>query len=246
VIVNDTMARRYWPGERALGKRFKMGTGNTPYMTIVGIAATSRHNTIAEQPRAEMFLPHAQLPMTVGSAARAMSLVMRTAGDPLRFAEPLKAAVRALDPKLPVSDIQTMDAVMGKALSQPRFTAALLVVFSALALVLAAVGVYGLISLIVAERSREIGIRMALGARRATILAMIMRRSLTLGVLGIAAGLGAAAAVTPLLESLLFAVKPMDPLTFASVPAVLLLVIVAGSLAPARRATRVDPLIALR
>ena len=246
VVINDTMAARYWPGEHALGRRFKMGTGNTPMMTIVGIVATSRHNAIAEEPRAEMFLAHAQLPRTVGSASRSMAIVIRTHGDPLTLVDGLKTTIRDIDPKLPVSEIQTMDAVMGKALSQPRFTASLLVVFASLALVLAAVGVYGMISLLVAERSREIGIRMALGARRATILSMIMRRSLTLGGLGIAAGLGAAALIAPLLETLLYAVKPMDPLTFAAVPAVLLLVVVAGSVAPARRATRVNPITALR
>ena len=246
VIINDTMASRYWPGEDAIGKRFRLGSAQRPWLTIAGIIPTVRHNEIVEEPRAEMYVPHAQWHLATTNAARSMALVLKTASEPLALAGGVKSAVRALDPNLPVSAIQTMDTVMAKALSRPRFTASLLMVFAALALVLAAVGVYGMISLVVSERSREIGIRMALGARSGTILAMVMRRSLTLGVIGIAAGLGASALIAPLLESLLFAVKPLDPLTFAAVPGVLLLVIAAGSFAPARRASRVDPLIALR
>ena len=246
VVINDTMASRYWPGESAVGKRFHLGTGDQPWMTIVGVVPTVRHNAIVEAPRAEMYVPHAQWHLQTGTGARSMAIVLKTSSEPLALADGVKAAVRAIDPNLPVASVQTLDAVMGKALSQPRFTASLLMAFAALALLLAAAGIYGLISLIVTERTREIGIRMALGAGRAGILAMVMRRSLVLGAAGIAVGLGAAAIAAPLLTALLYEVKPFDVATFAAVPVVLLAVVVCGSLVPARRAANVDPIIALR
>jgi predicted permease len=249
VVINDTMAARYWPGEDALGKRFRMGgTGSTrPLMTIVGVVRTSRHNAVVEEPRAEMYLPHAQLPATVGlGAARSMALVLKTGGDPLALASGLRDAVRAVDPDIPLADVQTMEQVTATALAAPRFAAFLLGVFAALALTLAAVGTYATVSLLVAERSYEIGIRMALGAERLSILSSVLREGAALAAAGIAAGTVGALLLSRTLDTLLYGVETRDPVTFAAVPALLAAVALLATCAPAYRAASVNPVKALR
>jgi predicted permease len=248
-VVNDTMAARYWPGEDAVGKRFKMGGADSPrpMMTIVGIVKTSRHNAVVEAPRAEMYLPHAQLPTTTGvSAARTMALVVKTDGDPLARADALRAAVRAVDPNIPVADVQTMENVTATALAAPRFAAFLLGVFAALALTLAALGTYATISLLVAERTSEIGIRMALGAERTTIVTAVLREGLGFAAGGIVVGVAGALLVGRVLETLLYGVTSFDPLTFAVVPALLTGVALLATWAPAYRAASVNPVKTLR
>jgi predicted permease len=249
VVINDTMAARYWPAEDALGKRFRMGGpgGTRPMMTIAGIVRTSRHNAIVEEPRAEMYLPHAQLPASVGlSAARSMTLVLKSDGDPLALTGPLRDVVRAVDPAIPLADIQTMEHVTANALAGPRFAAFLLGVFALLALTLAAVGTYATLSLLVAERGNEIGIRMALGAERRTIVTAVVREAVHAAVVGIALGLAGAVFVVRVLEALLYGVSAVDPLTFASVPAILIGVSVLAAWAPAYRAASVNPVNTLR
>jgi putative ABC transport system permease protein len=248
VVVNDTMAARYWPGQDALGRRFQMGgTGSRlPLMTIVGIVGTSRHNAVVEEPRAEMYLPYAQTPVTVGGPARAMSLVIRTDTDPLALATTLRREVRAIDANLPIADVQTMETVAAAALAGPRFAALLLGLFAALALTLAAIGTYATISLLVSERAQEIGIRIALGAEAGAILRWILGEGLALAGVGIAIGMAGALAATRMLAALLYGVSPLDPLTFTLVPAVLALVAALASLTPARRAAAVDPVTTLR
>jgi putative ABC transport system permease protein len=249
VVVNDTMAARYWPGQTAIGKRFKMGgVGSTrPLMTIVGIVKTSRHNAVVEEARAEMYLPHAQLPTTTGvSAARTMALVLKSEGDPLAHTAALRAAVRAVDPNVPVADIRTMEQVTSRALAGPRFAAFLLGVFAVLALSLAAIGTYATISLLVSERAGEIGIRLALGAERRTILASVLREGLGYASGGIAIGVVGAIFFTRVLETLLYGITAFDPVTFAAVPVVLALVAILATLAPAYRAASVNPVKTLR
>ncbi len=238
-VINETMAERYRPGEDALGRRFRMGTADQPWLSIVGIARTVRHNEVTEAPRAEMYVPHAQLPREIGSTPRGMALVVRTSGDPLALAGPVREAVRVLDRNLPVSDLRPLAAVAADALAQPRFTTWLLGVFAALALALAAVGIYGTVSLLMAERSAEVGIRMALGADPGSILRLVMGQGLSLAGAGVAIGLAGGVALTRGIASLVYGVGTLDPLTFVAVPALACLV-------PARRAASLDPVLTLR
>jgi putative ABC transport system permease protein len=248
VVINDTMAARYWPGQDPLGKRFQMGgTGSTmPMMTIVGVVRTSRHNAVVEDPRAEMYLPHAQSAGSAGGPIRGVAIVIKTQGDPLSLAEPLRQTVRAIDPNLPVAEMQSMEQITATALAGPRFAAFLLGLFATLALTLAAIGTYATISLLVAERSHEIGIRMALGAERNGILRWVLGEGLTLAGLGIALGTGGALLLTRVLETLLYGVDAFDPLTFVAVPVILAIVAMMASFNPARRAASLDPVSTLR
>jgi putative ABC transport system permease protein len=247
VVINDTMAARYWPGEDALGKRFHMGGGmSMPPMAIVGILRGTRHNAVVEATRAEMYLPHAQLPRSTGGPARAMALVVKTAGDPLRMAEPVRGVVQAMDRNLPLADVRTMEQVTAAAVSTPRFAALLLGLFAVLALALAAIGIYATISLLVTERSQEIGIRMALGAARRSIFSLVLREGLLLTSTGVIIGLVGALLLSRLLETLLYGIDRLDSATFVTVPLVLILVALAACLNPARRAASVDPVVTLR
>jgi predicted permease len=249
-VINETMAERYWPGGDAIGRRFHLGTNEQPWVTIVGIARTVRHNAVLEEPRAEMYLPHAQFPVEAGFAPRAMTVVLRgegrTASDPLALAGPLRAVVRQLDPNLPLADVRTLEQVTNAALAPQRFTTTLLGLFAALAVVLAAIGIYGLISLLVAQRTNELGIRMALGARGRTILAMVLGQGMAIAAAGVALGLAGALALTRLLEKLVYGVTTLDPLTFTLVPVLLGGVALFACAVPARRAAAVDPAVALR
>lgn len=247
-VINELMARRYWPTEDAIGKRFHLGTGQRPWITVVGIVGQVRHNALTEEPRAEMYIPHAQWNVAAGgiNAGRGMTYVIRTAGDPLAALPHAREAVRSLDPNLPIADIRTLERVTDDSLAQPRFTTMLLGLFAALALVLATIGIYGVISLLVTRRRQEIGIRMALGAAPAAIVRMVLRRGAALASIGILVGLAAAALLGRLVASMLYGVTAFDPLTFATIPSVLLLVALVASLVPAGRAATVDPVEALR
>ncbi|MGD9903470.1 MAG: ABC transporter permease [Vicinamibacterales bacterium] len=245
-VVNETMAGRYWPGQDAIGRQFMMGTDDKPWLTIVGIVGQVRHNAIVEEPRAEMYVAHAQLPAHVGSAPRGMALVVKTQGDPVALAPSLRAAVRALDPALPLGNVRTMDDLAATHLAHARFTATLLAVFAALAGVLALVGLYGAVSLVADERAPEIGVRLALGADRASILRLVLGEGVSLTLLGAGLGVAAAAAVAGAIDGLLYGVAPRDPLTFVAVPVLFAAVALVASLIPARRAARLDPLTTIR
>jgi putative ABC transport system permease protein len=175
VVINDTMVERYWPGEDPLGKRFHLSTAEVPWLTIVGIVRTVRHNAVIESPRAEAYLPHAQLARELGSATRAMTLAIRTDVDPTSMATAMKSAVRDVGRHLPLAEMQTMEHITSVALAPPRLSATLLGALAALAMLLAALGIYSTVSLLVSQRTREIGIRVALGADRHSILRLVAR-----------------------------------------------------------------------
>ena len=240
IIVNAAMARKYWPGEDAIGKRIRFDDTQDDWMTVVGIAGDSRNLGLDSEPAPLMYIPYPYFTLPF------MSLVARSPGGPGAVASAVRSEVRALDPELPIDSAQPMADIVNESVAEPRFRTMLLGGFALTALILAAVGVYGLISFSVAQRTREIGIRVALGARPAQVTGPIVREGMTLALIGIALGLAGAAVATRLLSAMLFGVAATDTLTFAGVATLLLLVALLASYLPSRRALRVDPLTALR
>jgi putative ABC transport system permease protein len=242
VIINETTAARYWPGGDPIGQRIKLGdiTSTNPWLTIVGIARNVRHFGLDSEIRREMFRPYAQ------AVWPTMTITARTAVEPLTLAAPVKAAVMRIDPGSPVSRIQSMEQVVMDSTGQRRFPMLLLSLFSAVALLLAAIGVYGVVSYVVSQRTREIGIRMALGARAGEVTGMVMRRSLLPIGAGMVAGVVGARIGSRLLTTLLYEVKPGDPLVLGGIVALLGASAAIACFVPARRAASVDPLVILR
>jgi predicted permease len=247
-VINHTLARQVWPGGDALGQRILMGGGATDsvWRTIVGVVGDVRHRGLDAEPRPEIYLPYAQFPAGTGTPQRTMRIALRSAGDPVQLTGALRAAVAELDPDLPVGEIQTMEEALGTWAAERRLTMVLVGAFALLALALGAVGVYGVMAHLVVQRTREIGIRMALGAVPREILALVLSQGAWLAFLGIAAGLAGALAATRLLASLLFGVGPTDPITFLATAGALAVVAGAASVLPAVRAVRTDPVDALR
>jgi putative ABC transport system permease protein len=246
-LINEEMARRYWNGRDAIGGRLKVGGNpNRPWVTVVGIVADVRHNGITGVVKEKFYVPHTQWHTSVGNPIRSMTLVVKATGDPLTLVAPIRQELRTLDPNLPVADVRTMTDIVGATLSTPRFTGVLLGIFASLALALSAIGIYGVLSYVVSRRTREIGIRLAIGAGRGQVLALILRNGLRLALAGIVLGVVAAAGVTRLMRTLLHGVTPADPATFVTVGLGLALVAAIASLVPAWRATRVDPVVALK
>ena len=244
-IVNETMAREYWP-DGAIGKRFKLGDPKDPipWITIVGVAGDVRQMGVDEPVKAEMYLSYRQDKDHNFYAPR--DLVLRTAVDPASLVAAMRNEIHAIDPDQPISNIRTMDEVLGKETASRRLGMTLLTVFAALALLLAGLGIYGVLAYFVVQHTPEIGVRLALGAPRLGILALVLKKGMTLAVAGVAIGLGAAFVLTRLMASLLFGMSATDPGTFALVALLLTAVALAACYLPARRATRVDPMIALR
>jgi putative ABC transport system permease protein len=245
-IINETMARQYWPGESALGKRFKVGSidDQVPWITIVGIVGDIKEMGLEAPPKAEMFFPYQQLPRVLWNMPR--DLTVRTTGDPLSLVAAVRQAVWSVDPAQPVSNVRTMEDILSGEVTQRRITMTLLAAFAGLALLLASLGIYGVLSYAVAQRTQEIGIRMALGANRLEVLRLVMGDGLRLAGAGVAIGLGVSLALTQLMTRLLFGVTASDPRTLAGVTLLLLTVALVACYVPARRAARVDPMVALR
>jgi putative ABC transport system permease protein len=239
IIINDALAQRYWPNEDPLGKRLTVGFEKSP-REIVGIVATIKQTTLSAGAGHAMYLPHLQRP-TGG-----MSIVVRTDGDPMSLVAAARTQVRAVDPAIPVSNIRTMDEIFSASVAQQRFSMLLVGLFGSLALVLAAIGIYGVMAYTVTQRKHEIAVRIALGAKSSQVWRMVLKDGLVLASLGVGIGLGGALALTRLMSTLLFEVKPTDVQTFAMVSALLILVALVACVIPARRATKVDPLEALR
>ena len=246
VIVNETMARQYWPGGDAIGKRFKLGDPEEkrPWMTIVGVIGDVRQMGVEEPVKAEMYIPQRQINDHQFFAPR--DLVLRTAVDPMSLVNAVRDQIRAVDPDQPISNIRTMDEVLGEETAPRRLSVTLLTVFASLALLLSALGIYGVLAYFVVQHTPEIGLRLALGAPQRDILGLVLKKGMTLAVLGVGIGLGAAFALTRLMSSLLFGMSATDPATFALIALLLMTVALLACYLPARRAMKVDPMVALR
>jgi putative ABC transport system permease protein len=239
IIVNDVLAQRLWPNEEVLGKRLRVGF-ETESREIVGVVATTKQANLIAEMRPTMYMPYAQFP--IGG----LTLMIRTKGDPLSLVPVVREHVRLQDRDIPVSRIGTMEQVLSASVAQQRFTMLLMGLFAVLALILALVGIYAVMSYLVTQRSHEIGIRLALGAKMNDVLQLMLKTGLSLTLAGIAIGLAAAWALTRFMSSLLFGVTSTDVWTFIGVPMLLGIVAMIACYIPARRATKVDPLVALR
>jgi putative ABC transport system permease protein len=244
VIVNKTFANRHFPNENPIGKHIKPGVsveGEPVWREIVGVVKDVKHRqSLSRDYEPEYYVPHAQIPFN------GMSLIMRTTNDARSLARSIQQEVQALDRDVPVYRIKTLDQYLGVAVAQPKFSALLLSLFAGLALLLTAIGLYGVMAYAVVQRAQEIGIRIALGAQTGDVLKMVLRQGLKLTTLGLAIGLAAAYALTRYMQSLLFGVKATDPSTFAAIALLLIAVALMACWIPAKRATKVDPMVALR
>jgi predicted permease len=243
VVISEKTAHHYWPGRDPIGKRLKPGatTSNAPWREVIGVVKDVRQNDFIAQPKMQMYFTYRQLKDLAANA-----LVVRTSVEPMSLASSIRNAIWAVDKDQPVANIDTMDHIVSEAIARQRFSMLLLGIFAGLALVLAAVGIYGVMSYSVAQRTHEIGIRMALGARRADVLQMTVKQGLKLVGAGMMLGLVAAFLLTRVLASLLYGISATDPITFVGISLVLLAVAILASYIPALRATKVDPIIALR
>jgi macrolide transport system ATP-binding/permease protein len=239
VVVNQTMAARFWPGEDPVGKRFRFFGEEQP-LTVVGVARDAKYNALGEDPQPYIYTALGQ------RWSGTLTLLARTAGDPEPVLATVQREVRALDKQMPLAQVATVDQLLAEGLWAPRMGASLLGIFGLLALVLASVGIYGVTSFAVAQRAREIGIRMALGARRNDVLAMVLGQGMTVVGLGLVVGLAVAFGVTRFAAGLLFGVSPTDPVAFGATSLLLAGVALAANFLPARRATAVDPVTVLK
>jgi putative ABC transport system permease protein len=244
VIINQTMARRFWPDEDPIGKRIKLGraASDSPWLTVKGVVADSAQSSLDAVINPEAYFPLAQ---TAGMYRR-INLVMRTASDPKGIVSAVKREIQSLDPNQPMYQVQTMEELISESVGARRFALRMLELFGALALLLAAVGIYGVLSYITTARTHEIGLRIALGARTGDVLRLVIGQGMKLALIGAGAGLLAAFALTRLMSNLLYGVSATDPVTFAGVALLLLAVALLACYLPARRAARTDPMIALR
>ncbi|HEX6463977.1 MAG TPA: ABC transporter permease, partial [Vicinamibacterales bacterium] len=248
ILITESAARRFFPDEDPLGKTITLGWGKTgpdgvrkaAGGQIVGIVGDVRDAGLDEPNPPQLYMPLRQWPVN------SMAVIMRTSTPPEALADAARRAVYSVDPNLPLSNVRTLDQILERSISQPRFYMLLLGVFAALALALAAIGIFGVLSYAVSQRTREIGIRMALGAQGPSVIAMVVRQAMILVATGLAAGIIAALFVSQTMTKMLFSVHPTDPVTFIAVGAILAAVALLASYLPARRATRVDPIVALR
>jgi predicted permease len=257
IIINERAAERFWPGENPIGKRLQFlrrsDTEQPNWMTVVGVTANARLDDMVSPPYPEVYVPALQTPEFMGEGSGLVgphmtyvTVVIRTRQNPTSLVPEVRHVVQSFDRALPISQILTMDEVVGLATAQPRFEMWLLVSFGALAMTLAAVGIYGVMNYAVSQRTREIGIRMSLGAGHSEILQMVMSQGMRQAIWGILTGIVAAVLLSRLMLQMLFGVQPTDPFTFIGVSVVLILTALAAIAIPARRALRIEPVVALR
>jgi len=251
-VISEAVAQLYWPGENPIGKRIQPGGSDTEgpdpalWHTIVGVVGNVRNLDLEEEDGEIVYLPMRPIDSQSGFAARVMGFVVRADGDPTALVDSIRASVQALDPDLPLANVLTMEGLVAWAREDEAFMMALLLIGALGALLIGSVGIYGVVSYVVSQRTHEIGVRMALGARTAEIGWMVLRRSLTVTVAGILAGVTASIALTSFMSTLLYGVSPLDPVTFVVVIGALVVVAALAAYLPARRAAKVDPLEALR
>jgi putative ABC transport system permease protein len=246
VVINSEFARTHFPEQSPLGQHIQLGETpdpSVPWMQIVGVVADVKQS-LASESAAEMYVPYRQADAVL--PVFALSLVVRTAGDPLAQTNSIRALVHGIDANQPITGIQTMEENVSQSIAEPRFRTVLLATFAGIALVLAAVGIFGVMSYSVAQRTRELGLRIALGSSRSRVLQLVLVQGLRLTVVGIVIGLAATFLLTRFVSSMLFNVPPYDPLTLAGVVAALVVISLSACYLPARRATLVDAMVALR
>jgi putative ABC transport system permease protein len=240
VVINQTLANQFYPQEDPIGKPLAIQWGRDQPYQVIGVVGDVRQNSLAKDPNPALFLPTLQQPTTP------VYLVARAHGDPKQLIKAIESQIRALDRDMPIADVRTMDEYVSDSVAAPRFNTILLGSFAVLALILAAVGIFGVISYSVAQRTRELGIRRALGAGTASVMALVLGQGMSLTAIGVAIGIAGAFALARLLQSLLFGIESTDPITYAAVAAILSAVAFIASYLPARRAAKVDPMVALR
>jgi putative ABC transport system permease protein len=238
-LVNETLARLHWPGEDPVGKRISIG-GEEDYGEIVGVVGDVRHFSFDRRPRPEMYAPYAYDPWPF------MALIVRTETETLSVAGPIRSQILAVDPQQPVYGVRTMEQVLRDSTQQRRFTVQLLGLFAAIAIVLALIGIYGVMSYSMSQRFHEMGVRLALGARRAQVLKLAMGWGLKLVFVGIVLGLGLSFALTRFASNLLYGISPTDPPVFIGVSFLLVSAAALAAYIPAHRVSRADPMVALR
>jgi len=242
MVINRAFAEKYLAGRDPLGRRVRIGgSDSTKTYTVVGVVENVTHNGLTKEVKPQFYATIPQFATAPGNTTRSFTLVVKTAGDPMALARPIREIVRAIDPRLPVSEIRSMEEVVGSSIAAPRFAMGLLGLFGALALLLSAIGIYGIVSQVVAARSHEFGVRLALGATPGDLVRLSLGAGVRQAVAGLAVGVGAALLATRLMQGLLHGVAPTDPVTFAAVVAVTGAVAVLASVGPARRAGRADP-----
>ncbi|HEX8088402.1 MAG TPA: FtsX-like permease family protein, partial [Blastocatellia bacterium] len=243
-IIDDVLADRYWPGQDPVGKRiaghFDSKGDQLNWRTIVGVVGHVKRYGLDGKVKEQYYFPQTQ------RTQPSMALLVRSASDPSRLVPSIREAIHAVDKDQPIYRVMSMEEMVSNSVAQKRFSMLLLAIFAGVALLLAAVGIYGVMSYSVTQRTQEIGIRMALGASRGDVLKMIVRQGMMLTLIGVGVGLGVAFLVARVMSSLLFGVGAHDPATFIAIPAILAAVALGACFIPARRATRVDPMVALR
>jgi putative ABC transport system permease protein len=246
VVVNASFVRTYFPNESPIGKYMQVGAvpdADVPWMRIVGIVGDVKQS-LGTDSSTEMYVPYRQADKVLPVGA--LSIVVRTAADPLAQANPIRVLVHGIDPMQPITGVRTMDENVSRSMTEPRFRTVLLIIFAGIALVLASVGIFGVMAYSVAQRTRELGLRMALGASRQAVLLMVLGQGLRLTLVGVGIGLAGTFALTRYVASMLFNVPTYDPLTLAGVTLALIVISLSACYLPARRATMVDPIEALR
>jgi putative ABC transport system permease protein len=243
-IINETLARRFWPNEDPINKQIKFGASPTaaiPWRSIIGVVEDVKHWEITTNPEPEIYVPHLQ-----GSPTSSMFLVMRTASPPTSVIGAMKSEVWAVDKDQPIGSIRAMGQILSDSIARERLFMLVLGIFSTVAFVLAAVGVYGVINYLVTQRTHEIGVRLALGAQRRDVLRLIIRQGMAPALIGVSLGIAGSFALTRVLSQLLYGVSPTDPETFTAISLLISGVALLASYIPARRASKIDPIVALR